>query len=865
MSEGAIQKKEIVEADLPAIEAELRGVAAAILLIAENGAKVKPIGGISDIKKSSDELTFSEKELAKQHQELGKITAKLENFQTHYNKEIIKTRVEINNQTAAIKQQIVQNNALDGSYDKLNATLNQTIREYKALSQADRDNVAIGGQMIKSIQAQDAELKKLDATMGRNQRNVGNYKSGFNGLNFSIMQIGRELPSLAYGFNVFVGAISNNLPMVTDEIKRARLEIERAKIAGEKSTPIWKQLTSAIFSWQTFMVVGITIFTMYGREIAAWATELFKGKKAVDELRLSQERLNKVKAEGRSEAQSELTRLGLLWGALKDVNTSAETRNKIYDELKEKYPSIFKNLSDETLNLNSTEKAYWQLRDAIMASAKARVYAETIAKNQEKLELELKPKLETAKKATEEFFNKNKNALSQDIISQSLLPGEEGASLAIAKGIVEQKYKNLIKAEKEVGLEILRVEADNFRLFNMVDVGALTDDFGVAESKRKDKKEKSKKKIGLTIGQLKKEFSEEDKWDAQRIKEEENFLKDEQKRLKDNSSFQLELVREQVDLEILTLQEGALEKIRLAKGNKEEIEKIQYELNQSIIRMEYEKLEKLSQSGEILGKDYLNVLDRLRGLNITYKKNEIDEESKTEQQKRQIRNETMQATNALLQQGLEFSQMIYSSQAERAQRTYNEELEAAGDNVEGRILAERKFEAEDKKIKRRQSIADKLQAIFNAGLNLALAISDPNLLAKPLKIAAAIIGLGMAVATPIPAYAMGVDFHKGGKALLGDGGGSELVEEPSGKKWLSAATPTVYDLERGSRVLPKDETRKKLADLAMKNVRETVDMKQTNEKLDIIARNTKQNVIPYSDGKGNSIIKRGSITSTICQ
>lgn len=48
----------------------------------------------------------------------------------------------------------------------------------------------------------------------------------------SIQQVGRELPSLAYGPKVFFSAISNNLPILADEIKRARIEYDLLKNRG---------------------------------------------------------------------------------------------------------------------------------------------------------------------------------------------------------------------------------------------------------------------------------------------------------------------------------------------------------------------------------------------------------------------------------------------------------------------------------------------------------------------------------------------------------------------------------------------------------------------------------------------------------
>lgn len=83
--------------------------------------------------------------------------------------------------------------------------------------------------ILNNIGKLNQKLKDIDAQMGNYQRNVGNYASGWNGLNVSIQQIARELPALSVSANTFFLAISNNLPMFVDELKKARIEYELAK------------------------------------------------------------------------------------------------------------------------------------------------------------------------------------------------------------------------------------------------------------------------------------------------------------------------------------------------------------------------------------------------------------------------------------------------------------------------------------------------------------------------------------------------------------------------------------------------------------------------------------------------------------
>lgn len=71
--------------------------------------------------------------------------------------------------------------AAAGSYDDLNRQLQQARKDFKALDAEQRANAETGGALLQKIQALDAELKGIDASMGQFQRNVGNYPSAMAG------------------------------------------------------------------------------------------------------------------------------------------------------------------------------------------------------------------------------------------------------------------------------------------------------------------------------------------------------------------------------------------------------------------------------------------------------------------------------------------------------------------------------------------------------------------------------------------------------------------------------------------------------------------------------------------------------------
>ena len=128
--------------------------------------------------------------------------------------------------------------------------------------------------------------------------------------------------------------------------------------------------------------------------------------------------------------------------------------------------------------------------------------------------------------------------------------------------------------------------------------------------------------------------------------------------------------------------------------------------------------------------------------------------------------------------------------------------------------ADKEQEALDKrkaKLKYQQAVWEKAASIASIGISTAEAImaiwADKSLTtyAKPAMTAlAAGIGavqLATILATPIPKYAKGTDYHEGGAAIVGDAGKEELVEF-GGSFFLTPSKPTLVDLPKGAKVYP---------------------------------------------------------------
>lgn len=266
-----------------------------------------------------------------------------------------------------------------GSYNEMSAAVVQLENRFRNLSEAQRQGDQ-GVGLIKQIKQLKDELKAIDAQMGNYQRNVGNYTSHWNGLNASVQQVARELPSLAVGWNTFFLAISNNLPIMADEIKRARDEFKALQESGQKGVPVWKQLTKSILNWQTALVVGITLLSVYGKDIMNWIENLFKAKEVTGDLIDYENKLLIARQKGIQDISRETTKLDLLYKTTQDTNKSMKERLAAANALQKMSPDYLGNMKKESILAGEAKEAYMQLRKELVASAIARAQLDEMTK-----------------------------------------------------------------------------------------------------------------------------------------------------------------------------------------------------------------------------------------------------------------------------------------------------------------------------------------------------------------------------------------------------------------------------------------------------------------------------------------------------
>lgn len=376
----------------------------------------------------------------------------------------------------AQKDQIIQSRAEEGSITALRKQIILLTKDYDDLGRTRRNGDA-GKALLAQIANVQKELSAAEQASGRFQRNVGNYASAWNGLGFSVQQVARELPSLAVSANTFFLAISNNIPILVDEIARARKEyaaFQEALKAGNTNVkavaPVWKQLTKSLISWQTALVVGLTLLSVYGKDMINWINTLSRSSDAVDGMIVRMQNLSKVMKDGAKQSAAERVELDILYKATQDHTRSLKERNDAADELQRKYPQYFGNLSNEAILAGNAATAYKSLTDNILKAAQARSAMKIIEDNYNKIY-----QLQKAINADTNWTNRNREKTKEGTASVTAVVGSSITGYTQTGEVLTEEameYNRRKKALKENTEAVNALKAANDALVKSIDVSA---------------------------------------------------------------------------------------------------------------------------------------------------------------------------------------------------------------------------------------------------------------------------------------------------------------------------------------------------------------------------------------------------------
>ena len=301
-------------------------------------------------------------------------------------------------------------------------------------------------ELAAEINAVNDQLKSMDALRGNYTRNVGNYRSALNGLNNATAQVVRELPALAISANTFFLAISNNIPILADQIANLRAQNEAAIAKGEKGVNVLTAVVKSFFSWNTVLTLVVTAVTLFGDEIIKFIGNLFKAKDAVDANAEAMKRYREA-VEAASKAEGEaIATAKLLYDIATDETRSMKDRLSAVHQLQDEYPDYLGNMSDEAILAGNAKVAYDKLIESLMEYAKTKAYVNKIAEQQgiiiqEEIDTkDAREQLESLRKEIAQVEKQIDDAIPDDIDPRGLKASYyEGATAPLQERLAELK------------------------------------------------------------------------------------------------------------------------------------------------------------------------------------------------------------------------------------------------------------------------------------------------------------------------------------------------------------------------------------------------------------------------------------------
>lgn len=438
-----------------------------------------------ELKAKIAELISARKQQKATVDPLAQAQEKLAYAQSEENQQLklYSTQIREANQIAQLQATIA--NSAEGSYNRLSAQYTLNKIRLNQMSAAEREAADSGKKLEAETNAIYQQMIKLQEATGNYKLSVGHYQKTWDGLGISISQVVRELPAAAVSLNTFFLGISNNIPMVVDEINRLRKQNELLAAEGKEQISVTKSVVKSLFSWNTALVVLLTVFSMYGKEIITWIDKTLAGRDAAKSFEDALEDLNDELGKGSTGSYGQqiavLRRLSENW---KDLGNNIKAQTQwINDNEKE-----FSKLGITIDSINDANNAFVDNTESVVAAYKARAKAEAalnvVSQQYQKL-LVAENKAELEKVREYGFFDKTINYF------KALWGGISGpdSDLSLGTRLKKQRQRNVESLQKDADTLEKEVESYfNVWKFYEDQADALFKEIGLEESHKKDKR-----------------------------------------------------------------------------------------------------------------------------------------------------------------------------------------------------------------------------------------------------------------------------------------------------------------------------------------------------------------------------------------
>lgn len=232
-------------------------------------------------------------------------------------KQVSAIRQELNTLNRQRELEIKAANAAAGSYDQLAAMYELGKLKLKGMAHETQEQINVFEAYSQELAKIYKQMMDMQEATGKHTLSVGDYGKAFRSLSTETGMLVRELPALAVSANTFFLAISNNLPMFMSAVSRMKKENQALAAQGMATTSVFKTVMKSVLSWQTAVIIALSLLSKYGSAIVKWFKDLFK---------------HITKMSSAMEAFS--AQMGVLGEAHKEISKNAIELDLIVDRLK---------------------------------------------------------------------------------------------------------------------------------------------------------------------------------------------------------------------------------------------------------------------------------------------------------------------------------------------------------------------------------------------------------------------------------------------------------------------------------------------------------------------------------------------------
>lgn len=505
-------------------------------------------------------------------------------------------------------------------------------------------------------------------------------------------------------------------------------------------------------------------------------------------------------------------------------SSSANNAKKSADELKKAVQAgedaLLKIIEDSLERQRKAEMLSYQrklkeLQDALAKTKSTQVQMRTALNNQiEGLEAEHQRKLHDLEIAGMERRQK----ADADFIALHLETVEEGSAEELEwkkKALMNQRaveYMELYKAERDKTLtaeQALEMRATLVEKYAKLETELLEEhaakQLEIIQKKYADQNEQTNTAMIVELNTLKRQYAQRlaaAKGDAAaqtRLKEqfEEESASIQEKYAIQTAKSAIALIEEELKTENLSAEERANLTRQLAQS-KAQLEQQMADaaianierVNEKDAKSREQRIKNAQQWLQVAA-DSLNSINDLVSTIYDAKISKVEEEQ-------EANTEAGEAEQERIAQMVE-QNVITEEEGEARKRAAEDKTAKKNEELEKKKA----------KLKEKQAKFDKLNSIAQCGIATAIAIMNAlQMQPFPVGIAMAAIAAAMGavqlatiIATPLPKYAKGTSHHKGGPAIVGDGGVPEVITY-GGNAWITPDKPTLVDLPAGAAVIP---------------------------------------------------------------